>query len=115
MTTNPRTLSLDGKVALVTGGGKGMGAAIAKTFAANGAAIAVVARTVSQVEAVASKIRADEGRAMACPEAINRRIFCCSGVFASSVTSGTFESCGSFFSAICTSKLTVFFSIQSGC
>jgi 7-alpha-hydroxysteroid dehydrogenase len=60
-------LSLSGRVALITGGGKGMGAAIAKTFAASGAAVAVAARTVSQVEAVASQIQADGGRALACP------------------------------------------------
>jgi NAD(P)-dependent dehydrogenase (short-subunit alcohol dehydrogenase family) len=67
MAANMTTLSLDGKVALITGGGKGMGPAIAKMFAANGAAIAVAARTVSQVETVASQIRADGGRAIACP------------------------------------------------
>jgi 7-alpha-hydroxysteroid dehydrogenase len=61
------SLSLEGKVALITGGGKGMGAAIAKTFADNGAAVAVAARTASQVETVALQIRADGGRAIACP------------------------------------------------
>jgi 3-oxoacyl-[acyl-carrier protein] reductase len=39
--------------ALVTGGGRGIGAAIARELAAAGARVAVMARTVSEVEAVA--------------------------------------------------------------
>ena len=47
---------LDGQVALVTGGGRGVGAGIARELAAAGARIAVSARTREQVEAVAREI-----------------------------------------------------------
>ena len=44
---------LDGQVALVTGGGRGIGAGIARELAAAGAHVAVAARTRAQVEHVA--------------------------------------------------------------
>jgi 3-oxoacyl-[acyl-carrier protein] reductase len=47
---------LDGKVTLVTGGGRGIGALIARELASAGARVAVAARTAGQVEAVASEI-----------------------------------------------------------
>src|SRR3546814_11540880 len=47
---------LAGKVALITGAGKGMGEAIARLFAAEGAKIAVAGRTLSVVEAVAGDL-----------------------------------------------------------
>jgi 3-oxoacyl-[acyl-carrier protein] reductase len=47
---------LDGQVALVTGGGRGIGANIARELAAAGARVAVSARTKDQVEAVAREI-----------------------------------------------------------
>jgi 7-alpha-hydroxysteroid dehydrogenase len=59
--------SLTGKVALVTGGGKGMGAAIARTFAQAGASVAVVSRTGSELKAVVGEIEKGGGRAIACP------------------------------------------------
>ncbi len=47
---------LDGQVALVTGGGRGIGAGIARELADAGARVAVAARTRAQVEEVAGEI-----------------------------------------------------------
>jgi 7-alpha-hydroxysteroid dehydrogenase len=59
--------SLQGRVALVTGGGRGIGAEIARTFAKAGASVALTARTASEVEAVAKEIQAAGGTALAYP------------------------------------------------
>jgi NAD(P)-dependent dehydrogenase (short-subunit alcohol dehydrogenase family) len=47
---------LDGQIALVTGGGRGIGANIARELAAAGARVAVSARSRDEVEAVASEL-----------------------------------------------------------
>jgi NAD(P)-dependent dehydrogenase (short-subunit alcohol dehydrogenase family) len=54
----PPSFRLDGKKALITGAGRGIGAAAAAVFAQAGAAVTLCARTGTEVEAVASEIRA---------------------------------------------------------
>jgi NAD(P)-dependent dehydrogenase (short-subunit alcohol dehydrogenase family) len=59
--------SLSGKVALVSGAGRGLGRIMALALAAEGADVALVARTRSQLEEVADEVRSTGGRALAVP------------------------------------------------
>ncbi|HWN08173.1 MAG TPA: SDR family NAD(P)-dependent oxidoreductase [Pyrinomonadaceae bacterium] len=49
-------MKLKNRIALITGGGRGIGRAIALAFAAEGAQVAVAARTLAQVDAVAGEL-----------------------------------------------------------
>lgn len=50
---------LEGKIAFITGAGRGIGAAAARLFAAEGASVMLAARTEAQLEEVTEQIRAD--------------------------------------------------------
>lgn len=52
---------LDGKVAIITGGNSGVGAATAKLFAKEGAKVVITARREAPLKEVASEITADKG------------------------------------------------------
>jgi NAD(P)-dependent dehydrogenase (short-subunit alcohol dehydrogenase family) len=56
---------LDGKVALISGAGSGIGRAAAELFAAEGAAVAVVDLVAEAAEETVGKITAEGGRALA--------------------------------------------------
>jgi len=56
---------LEGRVALVTGGGRGIGRGAALALAGLGASVAVLARSANEVAAVADAISAQGGRALA--------------------------------------------------
>ncbi len=58
-------MRLTGATAVVTGGSQGIGAAVARALAANGAAVVVTARTGPKIEATAEAIRASGQRAWA--------------------------------------------------
>jgi NAD(P)-dependent dehydrogenase (short-subunit alcohol dehydrogenase family) len=69
-------LLLKDRVAIITGGGRGIGRAIARKFAAEGAPIVVTARTESEVQKVAAEIRDSGGRAMAVTADVSREEGC---------------------------------------
>lgn len=57
------TGKLAGKVAIVTGGGQGIGQGIAHVFAQQGARVLITGRTPDKLEATVAAIRADGGQA----------------------------------------------------
>lgn len=57
----------DGRIALVTGASRGIGEAIAKRLASEGAAVVAAARSADALERVVSEIAASGGRAFALP------------------------------------------------
>jgi len=57
-------ISLDGKAAVVTGAGRGIGKSVALTLADAGADVVLAARTTSQLEETAEEIRARGGKAL---------------------------------------------------
>lgn len=69
-----------GRAALITGGGTGLGYAIAETFVRLGGAVALASRKAEHVEPAAERLRATGGRAMAVltdvrnPEAVRESV-----------------------------------------
>ncbi len=62
-----RIMSLDGKIAIVTGASRGIGEAIATTLASHGATLALVARSRADLDAVATRLTTAGGYAFAFP------------------------------------------------
>ena len=65
-------MSLQGKVALITGGSRGIGAAVAQALATAGAAVAVCARNGEAAAATASTIAAQGGQALGVAADVSR-------------------------------------------
>ena len=64
---------VDGKVAIVTGAGRGMGRAVALTLAEAGADVAVVARTKEQINETAEEIGKLGRKALAIPTDVSKQ------------------------------------------
>ncbi|HXX43575.1 MAG TPA: SDR family oxidoreductase [Candidatus Acidoferrales bacterium] len=67
---------LEGQVAIVTGGGRGIGRAIARKFASEGAAVVVTARTETEIKQVAAEIQQAAGKAAAVAANVGREADC---------------------------------------
>jgi len=66
-------LSLEGRVAIVTGGGTGIGRGIALEFAKTGADVVVASRRLSVLEKVAEEVTALGRRSLAVQTDISRK------------------------------------------
>jgi 2-hydroxycyclohexanecarboxyl-CoA dehydrogenase len=65
--------TLEGKVAIVTGAGRGIGKAVATVYAREGASVVVASRTPATVDAVVESIRAEGNTAIGVPTDVSRK------------------------------------------
>lgn len=67
------SFSVEGKATIVTGASRGIGNTLARGFAEAGAWVALVARTVSELEATAQEIKAKGGKAIVVPTDVTQQ------------------------------------------
>ena len=66
-------MQLKDKVAIITGGGRGIGRAIATAYAAEGARVVIAARNTTQLDEVVAEIEANDGEVLAVPTDVRVR------------------------------------------
>lgn len=66
-------MQLTDKVAIITGGGRGIGRAIAYAYAAEGARVVIAARNTTQLDEVVAEIEANDGEVLAVPTDVQVR------------------------------------------
>lgn len=81
-------LSLQGRTALVTGGGSGIGAACARTLARAGVSVLIADRAIDQAEALASELG---GGSVACPVEVTDEASCAAMVAAAMARFGRLD------------------------
>ena len=67
-------MNLENKVAIITGGGRGIGKATALALAREKVKVVVVSRTLSEIEAVAKEIRKNGQEALAIRADVSKKI-----------------------------------------